>query len=828
MATTSITFWKLLEEHNIEIPKIQRDYTYGRNDPKIEQIRRVFIEKLITHLKRDESLHLDFVYGRLVGLTSAQQAMENRRAIGGLLKSVLSYAETLDIKFEYVLTDTRNTAGAPLTTLLPLDGQQRLTTLFLLHWYVACRVGQMRERLIRFSYNTRKSAKDFCRELVEKGTVEDGAKGLAQAIKNNEWFFAGWGKDPTVSSMLAVLSEIHKRLRNEPTNTLSDIWARLTLTDKVTFSFLDTQRLLMTDELYVKMNARGKQLTDYENLKAWLQESYPKLPTPRWEQNLDTVWTDILWQYRKRDEFEIDNSYYKYFKEMALYHYAQSSVVVSELTDEQREITDALRSESYIPHSFLEEKHLFTQPVLEDTFLFLSLIENDGHRLLAQLLTRNLDGEHLPDSVKTLFGSKAIPKLWDRVFIHALIRFVTVKGKSVAAYDDIDKIQFIRWVRVASNLVYNTTIDNPMHLVQALQAIEQIAVHSANIYQYLTVQTNGVPFFEGCQVDEERIKCGLIIVNDSWEETLSKYELHSYFYGQVGFLIHFASVDSIPDIERFRFYAERAAVVFSDEILMRDDFLLQRALLGHHEYVIEINNNTWGLLLSRHGTLRLREENWRQYFAHTGHRIHFKRFLDLLDVNDIVGSLEGIVNASDADGWRQAMVKHPAVFSFCKEGRLQWPNEIDLPNLVMVLGSTKRSGYHAELYSYCFRLDYAGRLKTKFDTLKIEYAYVKGGGHVPYAYVGDWKIGDLNIYIGIYFYGKSYQLCVFDNDDQPIDSLTECMLKDRGYALSQSYYYRNIDEAEDCYRELETVCELFNGRSNAVVSENTVTTYMNT
>ena len=80
----------------VEIPVIQRDYAQGRDDEHSQEVRRRIIEALSEALPPDRAdlgpLDLDFVYGR----------WESKER-----------------------------------TLEPLDGQQRLTTLFLLHWYVA-------------------------------------------------------------------------------------------------------------------------------------------------------------------------------------------------------------------------------------------------------------------------------------------------------------------------------------------------------------------------------------------------------------------------------------------------------------------------------------------------------------------------------------------------------------------------------------------------------------------------------------------------------------------------------------------------------------------
>src|SRR5688572_8742108 len=77
--------------NSIEIPIIQRDYAQGRQSKDVERIRKQFLESLHRAITSQTSpLKLDFIYG-----------------------NVLS------------------------GKLIPLDGQQRLTTLFLLHWYIS-------------------------------------------------------------------------------------------------------------------------------------------------------------------------------------------------------------------------------------------------------------------------------------------------------------------------------------------------------------------------------------------------------------------------------------------------------------------------------------------------------------------------------------------------------------------------------------------------------------------------------------------------------------------------------------------------------------------
>ena len=93
---------------NIKIPLIQRDYAQGRPSKKITSIREKFIKDIYNCIINKTRLNLDFVYG----------ATNGKRFI-------------------------------------PLDGQQRLTTLFLLHLYLDGLRGEQNEKLnFFFTYET--------------------------------------------------------------------------------------------------------------------------------------------------------------------------------------------------------------------------------------------------------------------------------------------------------------------------------------------------------------------------------------------------------------------------------------------------------------------------------------------------------------------------------------------------------------------------------------------------------------------------------------------------------------------------------------------------
>ena len=169
----------------IEIPIIQRDYAQGRDTPAVEVIRREFLDVLVQAISGGKPVNLDFVYGEIED-----------------------------------------------GTLRPLDGQQRLTTLFLLHWYVAARLERLEEAQpwLKLRYATRPTAGLFCRELVKPANVSADALSAQtpqQWIKDQPWYLYAWRHDPTVTSMLNVLDAIHLRL-DGPGLSLTAAWDALT------------------------------------------------------------------------------------------------------------------------------------------------------------------------------------------------------------------------------------------------------------------------------------------------------------------------------------------------------------------------------------------------------------------------------------------------------------------------------------------------------------------------------------------------------------------------------------------------------------------------
>lgn len=255
----SMTFLELLKEHDIVIPVIQRDYAQGRREER--RVREGFVAALKEALTENRTLMLDFIYG-----------------------------EVEDDVF------------------LPFDGQQRLTTLFLLHWYAAARKeafspqhDKFRERLRRFRYEVRESSQSFCRELAEHADIlrqnASGSEKPSFLITDACWFSPAWNHDPTVTGMLTMLDAIHVSFSDVPC-----LMERLEAADcPVRFYFARLSKLgNSADDIFITMNARGKHLTAWEHFKAqflpWIRETYPERADDM-ARKLDNDWLDVFWTH---------------------------------------------------------------------------------------------------------------------------------------------------------------------------------------------------------------------------------------------------------------------------------------------------------------------------------------------------------------------------------------------------------------------------------------------------------------------------------------------------------------------------------------------------
>ena len=249
----------------IVIPKIQRDYAQGR--ASASKIRERFLSALFAAVDTEEAtpIELDFVYGELKEDNYPRE-------------------------------------------FLPLDGQQRLTTLYLLHWYIARRLTDVNisiddSFLSHFSYENRSTSKEFCRKLIAlQPPFSKLAGSLKDYILDRNWMTGTWNNDPTISSMIEMLNDIHVHYKSFSPDQIKHVWDNLIGNNDlgmIRFYRLYIGDMDTSDDLYIKMNSRGKSLTDFEHFKAEI-DGYLSEGT-EFSLKVDTHWTNLIWDYRDKN-----------------------------------------------------------------------------------------------------------------------------------------------------------------------------------------------------------------------------------------------------------------------------------------------------------------------------------------------------------------------------------------------------------------------------------------------------------------------------------------------------------------------------------------------
>jgi len=178
----------------------------------------------------------------------------------------------------------------------------------LLHLYFAKKEDKECEYLRRFTYETRSSSREFCEKLVDYD-IDFSKEKISTYIKDSNWFMPFWENDPTVKSMLVMIDEIHHKFKD------AKFYDKL---ENIKFSFIELKDFGLTDDLYIKMNARGKPLSEFENFKA----EFEKELSQDIKTKLDNQWLDLFWNLNSGDKDEIglsnvDKRYMAFFNRVA-------------------------------------------------------------------------------------------------------------------------------------------------------------------------------------------------------------------------------------------------------------------------------------------------------------------------------------------------------------------------------------------------------------------------------------------------------------------------------------------------------------------------------
>jgi hypothetical protein len=709
-----MSFIQLIEKYNVVVPVIQRDYAQGRTTEKPTEVRKGFVSNLISYLQAPEGeIHdLDFVYGTVV-----------------------------DNEF------------------IPLDGQQRLTTLFLLHLYVASKGGKYNEFVelmkrdgrCRFEYKTRQSSTMFCERLLteqvilpncntEEGDINNTFATLQEKIKDQGWFFLSWLNDPTIAGMLVMLDEMDSQFSEMKDFDFSQAYERLIGDNApVTFQMLPLNGYNRTDDLYIKLNARGIHLSDFENFKARLEDWMKDvLADDRllgdFKEKVDGKWNDYLWQFRNGKD-NTDHIMENLFRNFIAYCYrpiqkdGQSNDAfikqVNETMSYLLEQNGKKMRFSFSRYSELEvmpkeNKLGHEKPLMEKVISFFNIycspVKYNGNWLDIDNFVKN----GMIDSAASYS---------QRLRLYAYMQYCNT-------HLAIDNDDINQWMRLIRNLDCATDIDTAGNFYKAIVSIDDMLeqIGDGKVQGWLATmsddETKKVKFFRNRQVKEECIKARLLIreTEVGGEDIKKAVELgdsDDYFKGQIGFALEFAGAydhfanDTIKEMQRDEI--EKIGKNLNDyikktkrvkELLenenktsssVKEPRLFERALLSLGMYLRRNSANRYNFCNSLgdpYNSLKtlLFVEDDNKYC-----RDIFKEMLDNINCDNINDNLQRIIderNNNSIPEWRKLLIDNPSLIDYCRHGfiYIEGDANTDVKNVIL-FGASQMNHYHAELWT---------------------------------------------------------------------------------------------------------------------------------
>lgn len=378
--------------------------------------------------------------------------------------------------------------------LLPLDGQQRLTTLYLLHWLAALRENVSEEDksfLRNFVYETKPDTRFFC-ELLTQNNIACGVGEISRTICDMPEYALSWNFDLGIQGMLVMLDELDVKFYGT-TGKIENLWEKL---DKITFYSSCIPNLGLTDDLYIKMNSRGKPLTNFEHFKS----RFDKATNSCLANKIDVLWTVFLWRLlsdEKKPQPEIDSAF------LNLFHFIASIITLK--------ANEGLAPED---HFMMIEKIFAKSENLGLLEKFFDVWNDcvDADLLFESFLTNNEDDERINVIERELNflkqicrGNYSLPQI---IMLWAFTIYLMNKSA-------IPERQFRRRLRILRNLTENSR--NEIRL----ENMAQLLSDTEDLIRHEKIQTEK-PSFNSSQKLEEKRKLDWLA---SFED---EHELHTH------------------------------------------------------------------------------------------------------------------------------------------------------------------------------------------------------------------------------------------------------------------------------------------------------------
>ena len=485
-----ITF---LKDHIIVIPAMQRDYAQGRDNAEATNIRNLFISTILDAVFDGKDLSLDFTYG-----------------------------------------DSKNNDAR---RYYPIDGQQRLTTLFLVYAYVLIKARREKDKetiknlefLQNFRFEERYKAEEYLKELLSE-KLNEGRLTMPEL----------WHKNPTAEGLARTFSQIliaFEKKKVEKKIIVLKAKDYLERLEKITFLEISSN---LPDDVFCKMNARGRTLTDFEVFKAGVVNKFKKEECNGFAEVANKFYEKLFKKYGNNQDIDIDKCVTEKIMGIIRNWFAFLECPIGNKNFISNNLYDYIAFDDYFENANFKntiknieavDNNYAIRTLSSFFFFFLHAEEEDPEKLIDNTL---------PDRKKGKFEIKNKMNSDSADILPACIAFFGRK-REWAEYDNLKD-----WMRFACNILDNT--DNSLERTKLFVSIGMSCDIKKEIECY---QIENAPALK-TQLEEEQRKLNLIENNKSWAKPIIEAENLEILNGRISVLLNITGATEEP--EKFRSY----------------------------------------------------------------------------------------------------------------------------------------------------------------------------------------------------------------------------------------------------------------------------------
>lgn len=744
----------LLSRYRVVIPGIQRHYVQGANNPKAESVRKQFIKEIFTAIeKKQNEFNLHFIYGPI------------------------------------------NTNGED--SFVPVDGQQRLTTLWLIARYAVEKAESSDRKdllrlLSRFTYEDRINAKRFCQAM----TCEDSRWNITQDPNPNilcqDWFVDYWKEDETVASMIRMLSTIHEEWnKHQDSITAEDILEAIA--SKIRFELkIDA----FGDDIYMKMNARGLQLTQWENFKGKFSEDLREDKKEWWVKEMEELSNRFFTCSDEQHELP-DNAFFALYARIMAYEARKPGVDCGNSIKQLAAYTHNHNTWSQIELPFVSYSD------------FSGITNNESiASTVAETCVKMI--KTVLDNFKEIVPYFGDNKLFD-TFFHPQNR--NELDFTLCCYEyfkkfvneDVDTNNFLKALRLMWNILENVDrqYENPDYRVELVKKFTDLGDQTLYSPQIKEIEKEIEKAPE--QAKEEAEKAKQMHCNDksmpndwneetlkpwsNWNDAIEKAEECAFFHGSIRFLYEKNS-NGKTTWENFATKLSNCMDLFVSEGLSEDKKVkANQVLISHCE--------DWKKLI-RKPVFDAKNESWKQVLTDSSLSECVNGLL--LSPNEIVDNHNEIIQILIDDTiWKNLIKETPGYELEWKANSLSlWLNRY----LYLTL-KLKRNNREDILDAFIneSKVTFDAPEEKRYRTIKGKNYYFAVPMWFTYKYKGKEYHFAWQTWGNIDMYDNSWERLYDQYDREMANNFTIHIDEETGH--DSSYYLKKIEDCINCYEKIQ-------------------------